>query len=230
MSLLPGMFPAGVAAIRQAAALTTLSQVASASSTGETITGPAGIQAGDLLVLWDVANGLGATLPTTVVPTDFDIIVNVPGGEGESRGILSAKIADGSEASASLTGMNGAANNRKALYVFRGNIPIAAYMTQDVGSQQTDGNPAAQTVNASGGAVPLIVLGGYATRPTGGSVNPRTFTVGGVGAKDGEVSAGASTELWLAYKLYNASPADVVVDMDDEGQRNFLVSCYIECS
>ena len=45
-------------------------------------------------------------------------------------------------------------------------------------------------------------------------------------AKDGEVANG--TTPYLAYKVYNSSPANVSVDMDDEGDGNTLQSCYIE--
>jgi len=94
-------------------------------------------------------------------------------------------------------------------------------------SEFTSGNPAAQTVNASGGAPPLIVLGCYVAAIN--AVNPRTFNP----AKDGEIQATAvdgPEDLWLAYKIYNSSPADVAIDMDDEGLFNALVSCYIQCT
>ena len=71
-----------------------------------------------------------------------------------------------------------------------------------------------------------MVPGGYGC--ANGTVNPRTFTVGGSAAKDGETQAtGGSADNWLAYKIYNSSPADVVIDQDDEGDNNALVSCYI---
>jgi len=216
----PGVFPVALFGAA-AAGLTTLSQVASATSIGNTITGPAGIQAGDLLVLWDVAANAGATTPTTVVPTGFTSIANLV-TDVEVRSILSTKIADGSEASASLTGMNGNSENNKALYVFRGNVPILTATPTDVATEGQNGNPAAQTVNASGATVPLVVLAGYYT--AGAAVDPRTFTP----AKDGEVNPEAW--MYLAYKLYNAAPADVTVDMDDEGTRNVLVSCYLACA
>jgi len=73
----------------------------------------------------------------------------------------------------------------------------------------------------------LIVLGCYVAAIN--AVNPRTFNP----AKDGEIQATAvdgPEDLWLAYKIYNSSPADVSIDMDDEGLFNALVSCYIQCT
>ncbi|HYM98203.1 MAG TPA: hypothetical protein VET25_00545 [Aestuariivirgaceae bacterium] len=98
----------------------------------------------------------------------------------------------------------------------------------DVGSEVSEtGNPAAQTVTASGGVAPLVVLGAYGAR---GFIDPRTFTVGGSPAKDGEVhnEPGGFSNIVFAWKIYNASPADVVVDMDDEIEANYLQSFYIE--
>jgi hypothetical protein len=123
--------------------------------------------------------------------------------------------------------MNGL-TNRKVLLVFRPNVPATAYTPQDAAGEVNDGNPSAQTVNASGGLAPLVVFGAYSERGSGGGVNPRTFTVGGSAAKDGEVNS--TSFCYLAWKIYNSSPADVVVDMDDEGAGNGLQSFYIEAA
>lgn len=213
MSVLPGMFPA--AAMASKVPLVALAQVDSATSSAETITVPAGVIAGDLLVLLD--NAQGATVPTTVIPSGFTSIGNINDG-GQARQILSYKIADGSEASALLTGMN-STSETKALYVFRGNTRILSASPLSVNGQATTGNPTAQTVTAGAGVVPLVVIGGYGANA---AVSPRTMTP----AKDGEINS--STVMYLAYKIYNISPADVSVDMDDEG-INYLQSCYISC-
>lgn len=203
-----------------AGGVTTLSQPSgeTATSTAQTITGPSGIQAGDLLVLLDRATNVIGT-PATVVPSGFTSIVNTT--SANVRQIASYKIADGTEASASLTGMNGDVINAKALYVFRGNVAISAVNVSTPNSEATDGNPASQSVTASGGTPPLIVLGCYGSS---GAVDPRTFST----TKDGEINP--STALYLAYKIYNVSPADTSIDMDDEGVNNILQSFYIECS
>jgi hypothetical protein len=223
MSFLPGMFPAAAAA---AVSLTTIVQVLSATSTATTITVPADVRAGDLLVLLDRCNGIVLCTgdpPAAVVPSGFTTISNQATGNGVAsprRQIASYKLADGSEASTSLTGMTAASGGAKILAVFRGGIPIVSVVLNDVGGQTTDGNPTAQVVNASGGTPPLIVFGFYGSNS---AIDPRTFST----TKDGELSQG---NLWLAWKVYNSAPADTSIDMADEGNVNILQSCYITCA
>jgi hypothetical protein len=208
-------------------ALSSLSFVDSATSTGASVTGPAGILPGDLLVLFDRAVAAGSgTPPTTVLPSGFTSISNSPGSNAAPnsvRSILSYKIADGSEASASLTGMNGSSNG-KMLAVFRGDAPVSSVSPSTPNAETTDGNPASQNVAASGGVAPLIVVGAYGCGTA--AVDPRTFSP----AKDAEITSSGTGTRYLAYKIYNSSPADVTVDMDDEGDLNSLQSCFITCS
>ncbi len=212
----------GVVSATVAGPATSLSQVASATSALETITVPAGVIAGDLLVLLDRAEDDATTVPTTVVPTGFTSIINTAHAQ-YTRSIMSYKIAVGTEASSSITGMNGTAYESKAMYVFRGNNPITSVTAASAAGQFTESNPTAQVVTASAGAVPLVVLAGYSVFAAN-AVDPRTFST----TKDGEISNG--TDLYLAYKIYNSSPADTTVDMDDEGFENCLQSCYLQVS
>ena len=210
-------------------ALTTLTQVLSATDNdGAAFTLPVGIVAGDLIIVWDYAAGI--TLPADATPSGFTQVLTVTDGTNV-RAKLSFKIAVGTESGASVNGLNGDVREGKLTYVFRGNAPIAVATPADTATELTGGNPAAQTVNASGAAVPLVVVGCYTTA-TGGTVDPRTFTVGGSAAKDGEITVNPAGggNMYLAFKIYNSSPADVVVDMDDEGAGNVLASCYIACS
>jgi hypothetical protein len=217
-NILPGWFPFMAA---PEGGLASITQVGSSTSTAATITLPADIQAGDLIVILDGANSAFAT-PAAVTPTDFTNHANntvTPPYEGY-RLMLSSKLAVGTEGSASITGMNGNAGNTKACYVFRGDIPATSRTPSTFNGEGTTGDPAAQNVAASGGSAPLVVLAGYFARS--GPVDPRTFSP----AKDGEINAGSGV-LYLAYKIYNSSPADVSVDMDDE-VTNLLQSGYIE--
>jgi len=218
------------------ASLTALTQVLSATSIATTITAPNDILAGDLIVLADLASG--TTGATSVVPTNFTLIAD-RAVANSGRLVSSYKKADGTESGASITGMAAGVFGRvaKAMYVFRGNIPVTTFTLLDVGQDSGSGNPAAQTVTASGGAPPLVVLGFYGTTSNGSRVDPRTFTVGGSPAKDAElqsVSDGSvlDADVWIAFKTYSVGqvPADAVVDMDDEGDANYMESCYIACS
>ena len=119
--------------------------------------------------------------------------------------------------------MNGTSQNRKVLLVFRPNVPANSLSVGPTSvATISDINPVAQTIVATGGTAPLVVIGFYGSS---GTIDPRTFTVGGSAAKDGEVSE--SNNLYAAYKIYNSAPADVVVDMDDEGTDNVVCGNWI---
>jgi hypothetical protein len=196
----------------------TIAFQASATSTAATVTGPASIQAGDVLLLGDRArNTVG--LPTAVIPTGFTEIASTASDGTTSRTRLSYKIADGSEASASITGMDGTSTDNKVLLVFRPSTPATVLTFADPGQETTDVNPTSQTITASGGAVPLIV---GATYGSSAAVDPRSSTP----AMDAEVSS--STLFYFGYKIYNSAPSDHTVDMDDEGATNTLQSFYVE--
>jgi hypothetical protein len=207
-------------------ALTSIVQQASATSTAQTVNAPADIQAGDLLVLADLGTAILST-PATVEPPGFNTIINTsgaPAGTG-ARQIFSYKIADGSEGSTTITGMNGGSSNNKVLLVFRGNVPIVTATPNTFAGQVSALNPSAQNVAASGGTPPLVIFGIYGV-DNSASVNPRTFTVAGSPAKDGEVG-NSSSDLFVAWKIYLTAPADASIDMDDEGNANVLQSGYI---
>lgn len=213
-SVLPGWFPAGVAAARA-----TLSFLASAvSESSSTVTAPASIQAGDVLVLYDIAQGL-FSLPPTALPAGFTAISNIVSGSGPGslRSSISYKLADGTEANAALTGQAGVFVD-KVLIVLRRNPPASRLIVGSVNAQVTDADPTTQLVSASAAIAPLAVFG----CSTGQSMNQRTMTP----PQDGQVTVAATT--WVGYKIFNASPADVTVDMGDEGGSNFLQSFYIQ--
>jgi hypothetical protein len=213
----------GVAGSDSAGAMT-VSMIDSATSTAVTITAPAGVVAGDLLVLLDRATSI-FSMPTLVTPTGFTSIVNTVGAAYD-RMNMSYKIAVADDASATVTGMDGADYERKAMYVFRGSSVITTATPYDAAGEITSGDPADQVVNCSGGAVPLVVIAGYSCYAAAGSVDPRTFST----TKDGEIAPAGITDFYLAYKIYNSSPADTTVGMADEGSNNILQSCYISVS
>jgi hypothetical protein len=210
----------------EAAAVTSIVQQANAVSVLTTITAPADIIEGDMLVLLDSAGNVLAAAPSTVVPSGFTSIVNTTGSDGgvtNYRQIASYKLADGSEASSSLTGMaSNAGIVRKVLLVFRPDVPASTLTPADPDGQATTGNPTSQTVTASGGTPPLGVFGCYGSDGT--AISPRTMSP----AKDGEVNS--TTGCYFAWKIYNTSPAAVSVDMDDEGSMNILQSFYVQVS
>jgi hypothetical protein len=206
-SFLPGHFPVAAAAAEW---LRTLSLFVSAISTTHEIIMPAGVQAGDLIVIFKSGFGLGA--PATVTPSGFTNIFNVTNSFG--RFTAWHKIAVGAEAGTTLTLDNGL-SDRIALGVFRGNRPIASVSVQDIEAVTTAADPAAQTITSSAGIPPLIVCGGEMD-----SFSP---------APNGTIAADTFT---FSYKIYNVgdTPADVTIDRGDAGDENDLGGFYINCS
>src|SRR4051812_2810059 len=108
MSVLPGQYAVGVLgpAVPLLAPLT-LTVVTTSTSTVASNVLPAGIQANDLLAIWEVcANNIGGAAPVT--PIGFTQILNIAGaGQQSTRGIASFKIAVGNESGTQAGGMNG---------------------------------------------------------------------------------------------------------------------------
>ncbi len=190
------------------------------SFNSSSVTGLASIQAGDLLIYSD--RGYQKSEPTQVVPTGFTLIADTT-ASGDTRHTLSYKIATGSEASTAITGMN-YNGGIKLLAVFRADIALSGVSVQDVASQGTTGNPAAQTVDSGSGTAPIIALGAFGAydNSIAESMTGATFIEENDFADSGEESV-------LGYNIMT-TPTDVTVDMPDEGSSNTLISCYLELS
>lgn len=201
---------------------TALSLIDSATSTGETITAPANIFPGDLLLLFDFSSNSTIGVPTDVTPSGFtQVLTFVQNSTFKGRCSVSKKIADGSEDGSTLTGLDGALAVNKVLLQFRGLSALSTATEQDTAGQMTSGDPSQQTCNASGGTPPLIVLGCYGGF-SGISGETRTFST----TADDEINS--STSFYVKYKIYNSSPSDTNVDISGSTGGNALGSFYIE--
>lgn len=219
MSFLPGMFPC----IADAAGVATISFIASTTSTAATITAPATINAGDLLILFDNNDQLSST-PPSVVPTGFTQITVYTGDDGTVfyKGLISYKIANGTEDSSTITGLASLFSGvRKCLLQFRGNIAITSITPVSIDASFTEGDPASRVVPSASGVVPLIVFAEYFCNSSSISAATRTFSP----AADGEVNS--SNFQYIKYKIYNSSPADITADLGDNGGGNALSSFYL---
>lgn len=194
------------------------------SDPGDTISVPAQVKAGDLLVLVDYVFNATVSLPAAVVPSGFTQVAS--SASARSRVITSYKLADNDDASSTVTGMTSTLTKHKILAAFRPNSPAKSITLSGVGTQNEDGNPAALVIPSSVGKAPFVVFGVYTSD---GAVDPRVMDP----AKDGEISSSPGIDLcWLAWKIFNAkdAPADVTIDMDDEGAPNIMHGFYIEMS
>jgi hypothetical protein len=204
--------------ILPSAAISSVSLFAFSTSSSESITLPANILDGDLVILYDLAeNIVGA--PSTVVPAGFTSLVNTT---VLSRAIVSYKIAVSTDSSSSKTGMNGSGTNSKLAIILRFNERVLGVTAGGTAGEQAGSDPSAQVVPSGSAVSPLLVVAAYGIGG-GATVSPRTMTP----AKDGEQNYAGSKDLWLAWKLLFASPVDVTVDMDDEGVDNTLQSGYL---
>lgn len=201
-----------------AATITSIAIFATSESAAQTITAPASIEAGDLLVLSDFAEDVDPV--PAVIPSGFTTLsTSELTGLTDRRCTTSYKIANGTEDGASLTGLDG--STRKVLVVYRANIPITSVVLAGVlSSGMTNADPTGPTILAGAGTPPLLILATYAST---GAVDPRTFST----TKDGETGHTGSL-VYQAYKFYAASPANTTIDMADEGSGNCVHGGYLQ--
>lgn len=194
-----------------------ISYFGAAESSASTITWPAGVIGGDrdIAVLFDAARS--GSLPTEVIPSGFTKITGANNGSS-SRGTVSYKILTGSE-SGSLTGQNGSTQNAKGMVIFRASRAIVGVTLSTPNVAVNNGNPAAQNVVATGEPAPLIVLG-QAAADNAASFSTQTPAFGAT------VVTGGGNQI-IGYTIYNTSPANQTVDMNDLGAFNFLTSFYV---
>ena len=194
-----------------------LTRVSTTASTGSTITIPVDSRvSGHLAVLYQYSRKSGSA-PSAITPSGFTNIITSTGST--SRGLCGMKILDGTETS--LSGMSASAD-AKHLFIYSGGFAsVAAF---DAAAQETSGNPASQTVNAttSDGTKPVLIVG--AAHATNGA----NFTIYSPSA-DQSSSTGEGTAAVKAYQIGDVL-FDHVIDMGDNGSRNHLMSCYLELS
>lgn len=197
---------------------TGLSFITSTSSVGSaTVTAPATIEKGDLLLLADYGRDSGAG--STVIPTGFSAATSfVSGNTGFGR--FTYKIADGTEDGATITGQDMDTADNKVLMQFRAtNGPIVALKVGTSVGTCTSANPAQQTnLAAAGHGVDL----GFVYFGSSGVIDPRTTSI----TPTGELNAGGTT-FHVQYYIQTSAPASYTWDMDDEGTANCLVGSHI---
>ena len=194
--------------------VTSVSLFASTITNTSSLAYPASIAAGDVAVILDFSRGV------PVLPSGF---TNIPGADsggpnGQTR--ASYRILDGSE-TGSVSVMSDT-DSGAVMLVFRGDVPITTVTPAGwTAEASATSSPATQLVPSGSGAAPLAVfgiIGAGTSSTTFGTVSPSFDAVLG------------SDEARLAYKIYNASPADVSVGGNDNGNGNGMASGYIAFS
>jgi len=189
------------------------------NSTSKSI--PAGASIGDLCVIFD--HGFGSSLPADVTPTDFTQLVTASGALSDGndmRSKISAKVLVSGDPGSTVTGINGGTNDRYITMIFSPSAPISGFEINSPNEQFTTGNPTSQTIAASGETnLGILMLGDmYA----GTAISPRT-------ASGMEEQLGGATTQYSHYRIFNDgdTPVNQTYDMDDEGDGQSLLSCYL---
>lgn len=181
-----------------------------------TITAPSGIVEGDILFFFDRAlNTSGA--PTAVIPSGFTQISNIT--LGNRRQIVSYKVADGTEAGATITGMASTSANAKRILAFSTGVSSPTATVQSINEQITNAAPSNQTITCGSSSSALIAVS-YLGQTT---LTSYTFT-----PTEDDSYPNNTNNNQIKYKIYNTSPANVTVTAGDGGNENALQSFYVE--
>lgn len=196
----------------------TMSFVASTIINSANVTIPAAAIAGDYAILFDAAQDPAGSSISTVTPTGWTTIKNDTITSGKSlRAMVSHRILTGGGV---VTGLN-SSGEKKILLVFRPNVSVGLPTPSSWNGEATAGNPTSQAVSASGVATPLIVFAFAAatagTAPTFSTETPAMTNV---------IMSGSSLGIRVGYTLYNSSPSDQSIDMNDV-DINSLQSGYV---
>jgi hypothetical protein len=139
-----------------------------------TFTIPTNIQANDLAVLYDFS-----TSNSPAVPSGWTQISSV--GVTGARTVISYKVLTASDAGVIFTGMS-TGTLRKAIAIYRGNVPINTVAVTVTGQQATSAKPANQSLVGEAGPVITLAVygstGGYSTDSTGTSQYNNVATSG----------------------------------------------------
>lgn len=207
----------------------TLSLVTNTTADARSITVPASAQAGDLVVILAYATNFGGTgYPPIGSPAGWTEITHSyfgpsSGGDGHTLYSIYKVIVSG-DVSASINVINNVSgvNYSTQLYVFRPTKTIAGVTPSTWLTEITSSNPASQAANASGAGTPVIVLGLAGLR----AANPSFSTASPAWTSTTSENVG-DTRTITGYVLYNTSPQNHTVDMNDLGFANALMSGYI---
>lgn len=215
MGLVPVFCPGG--------GVTSLSFIGSVTGSGganvaPVATLPAGSAAGDLCVILE---SCGTSASTTI--SGFTTLAADVSGARQS--IFGWKLLTAADITAgSITGnASTVGGNRSVIAVFRPDKPIKSVTVGSLNHVGATSLPSTQTVTASAGKAPLVVLGAYQTGSSAGW--PGVGTLAGVGTID----PGTTLSYSMTHMIYNSSPADLTwnVTSGSSGQV-MLESCYIQ--
>ncbi len=214
MAIIMNPYAFGLAALE-------LSYVASSIASSVTVALPTGWADGDLAILYEYAFDDGtATLGSD--PAGWTL-VSKEETLGGANGRVLYRVLQSGDGSPN-TGTTAVEVNT-CIIAYRPTRSIASVTFSTWNKQGTTGNPTSQAVLASSGVSPLVVaaLAGAASGSYSFSTASPAFDID-------NVNDSGNGYFHAASKLYNTSPSDHTVDINDQGSRNVLMSGYISVS
>lgn len=174
-----------------------------------TISMPAGIQSGDLAVLFDLAQNTSTTQPTAVTPTGFtNESSNAAGATYGVRSMSSYKVLTGSETT--ITGMaTGTRDTLKVLVVFRGFNGSGWTIASARSNLNSSDTGVATSTAMNGESTPCVAL--CRAISDGGSFSSPMISLGDDAVYD---QAGAILSAAFSYHVENTSAAQCTVTGD----------------
>lgn len=205
----------------------TLSLASTNTGTGGTVTMPADVATGDVII---VCHGDRSAVPSKHADfTTLDSAGNTNGGFTDSGGIISYRISDGTEASQSYAGWTGL-DAQWTVSVWRPDVPCRTLTPQDTTAYAGTGNPAANVMGVSAATVPTVAV--YMIWEAGTTI-PADF---GTFSGDGNDPVTGSTQLIenggsngiISYQhAQDAGGFDITADIGDIGVQASM-SGYLE--
>lgn len=208
----------------------------SATATSGTLTLPAAIDAGDLLVIahvtWDGSGGGTFSAPTLVTPSGFTNKFNeaYPSADParfNHRVVISCKIADGSEDGASVNVVSSGARDRSVCLQFRPSFSISSIGNITLGGTVVDNsgpdNPGPITSTITGVKTPSIALaisGDFDSDSNSVNLGTQSPTF------DGSVTPSFQA-FSVHYRVENSGPVVQTIDMGDRGNYNYLFVSHL---
>jgi hypothetical protein len=205
-----------------------VSFVVGASADAQTITIPAGVQSGDLLMFCDMAAD-SALRTVPAAPSGWTTIIDEassagsPSTGGAQRARVFVRVADGTESGTVLTGTNWATvtgARRKMVVVFRTSLSrIFSFVFGGYTFAYSTGVPASQTVTPPINYFPTITFGLF----RGTSAFTATFSPSNDGSQNG-----GSNAAQLLWRLNNTNNPSVTLSAPDSGALTYVGGFFLE--
>lgn len=184
------------------------------------------VKTGDIAVLfirWIASGGSSSVTPASGW-TQIDM--QAPGSSGFHGNaawyrVLTAADSGASVAPSASSQTNGSSSFRYDVLIFRPDVPARGVTVGDVEFNGTTGNPAAQTINASGQTTPSVILFGCTMGSSAKPTQSGTLVDNG-NTWDSAVEQGA-------YLVYNSgTPSDLTYDANDSGSATSLMTFWMK--